>query len=79
MSDWKKITLADLEMLPVGYQKTIPESYLDEFKHMNVMWYTHLFSYGLDEVFNRVGLTNEWLRDEPRRHVRARGTRAVHQ
>ncbi len=63
MSDWKKITLADLEMLPVGYRKTIPESYLDEFKHMNVMWYTHLFSCSLDDIFNRVGLTNEYFED----------------
>jgi hypothetical protein len=39
MSDWKKITLDDLAMLPVGYQTSIPESYLDDFKHMNVMWW----------------------------------------
>jgi hypothetical protein len=37
MSDWKTITIADLEMLPVGYQQRIPESYLDDFKHMNVI------------------------------------------
>jgi acyl-CoA thioester hydrolase len=61
MSDWKKITPADLESLPVGYQMQIPESYLDEFKHMNVMWYTRLFSSGLDEVFTRVGLTMEYF------------------
>ncbi len=37
MHDWKRITAADLEMLPVGYQQRIPESYLDDFKHMNVI------------------------------------------
>jgi len=61
MSDWKKITLTDLEMLPIGYRTQITESYLDEYRHMNVMWYTHLFSCALDEVFQRVGLTNEYF------------------
>ena len=37
MSDWKKITLADAEMLRVNYQQRITESYLDDYKHMNVM------------------------------------------
>ncbi|HEV3299286.1 MAG TPA: hypothetical protein VG055_06585 [Planctomycetaceae bacterium] len=39
MSDWKKITPADLEMLPVGHRQKIPEDYLDANNHMNVMWY----------------------------------------
>jgi len=37
MGDWKRTTPADLEMLPVDYQQRIPESYLDDFKHMNVI------------------------------------------
>jgi hypothetical protein len=37
MSDWKKITVADVEMLPVNYQQRITESYLDDYKHMNVI------------------------------------------
>lgn len=61
MDDWKKITLADLESLPIGYQKQIPTDYLDEFRHMNVMWYTHLFSCALDDIFSRIGLTNEYF------------------
>jgi hypothetical protein len=39
MSDWKKITVADVEMLRVNYQQRITESYLDDYKHMNVMWW----------------------------------------
>jgi hypothetical protein len=39
MSDWKKITQADLDMLPVGHRQKIPENYLDANNHMNVMWY----------------------------------------
>ncbi len=37
MSDWKTITVADLEMLPVGHRQRIPEDYLDANNHMNVM------------------------------------------
>jgi acyl-CoA thioester hydrolase len=61
MSDWKKITPADVELLPVGYRKVVPPEWLDGNNHMNVMWYTHLFSYGLGEVFRRVGLTKDYF------------------
>lgn len=61
MQDWKRITMADLAMLPVGFQATIPESYNDENLHMNVMWFTHLFSCALMEVWNQVGLTAEYF------------------
>jgi acyl-CoA thioester hydrolase len=61
MSDWKKITLADLEMLPVGHRQKIPEDYLDANNHMNVMWYTHLFSCALEDIWNQVGLTSEYF------------------
>jgi acyl-CoA thioester hydrolase len=60
--DWKKITMADLEMLSVGHRQLIPEDYLDANNHMNVMWYTHLFSCGLGDTFRRVGLTTEYFR-----------------
>jgi acyl-CoA thioester hydrolase len=59
--DWKNITLADLEMLPVGHRQRILEDYLDANNHMNVMWFTHLFSCALMEVWNRVGLTTEYF------------------
>jgi hypothetical protein len=39
MSDWKKITVADVEMLRVNYQQRITESYLDDYKHMNVIMF----------------------------------------
>jgi acyl-CoA thioester hydrolase len=61
MSDWKQITLKDLEMLSVGHSQRIPEDYLDANAHMNVMWYTHLFSCGLQDIWNRVGLTSEYF------------------
>jgi acyl-CoA thioester hydrolase len=61
MADWKRITMADLAALPIGYRTQIKEDFLDAYAHMNVMWYTHLFSCALDEVFQRVGLTNEYF------------------
>jgi hypothetical protein len=36
VTDWKKITPADLQSLPLTHENTIPEDYLDEFGHMNV-------------------------------------------
>jgi acyl-CoA thioester hydrolase len=38
-----------LAELPVTYRKEIPENYRDEMGHMNVMWYTHLFSQAFDK------------------------------
>lgn len=61
MSDWKQITMADLQALPVGYRQTISEEYLDANNHMNVMWYTHLFARSLEDFFKRVGLTYEYF------------------
>jgi len=31
--------MCDLALLHAGYQQRIPESYLDDFKPMNVMWF----------------------------------------
>jgi acyl-CoA thioester hydrolase len=49
----------NLSSLPVTYRAVIPESYLDEMGHMNVMWYTHLFSEAACGLFQLVGLTRE--------------------
>jgi hypothetical protein len=46
MADWKRITPADLGMLPAGCQQRIPESYLDDFKHMNVIWWAFRDKFG---------------------------------
>jgi acyl-CoA thioester hydrolase len=47
----------DLKSLPLTWQAIIPESYLDENNHMNVMWYTHLFSCATGGLFDQIGLT----------------------
>jgi acyl-CoA thioester hydrolase len=51
----------DLSALPVTFEAVIPEAYLDEMGHMNVMWYTHLFSGSVDGLFRLVGLTREYF------------------
>jgi acyl-CoA thioester hydrolase len=54
-----KISPQDLEGLPITLRREIPESYRDEMGHMNVMWYTHLFSEGAWGLFQLVGMTRE--------------------
>jgi acyl-CoA thioester hydrolase len=51
----------DLSALPLTFEAVIPESYLDEMGHMNVMWYTHLFSNAVDGLFQLVGLTRDYF------------------
>jgi acyl-CoA thioester hydrolase len=46
----------DLTPLPVTHRAVIPDTYLDEMGHMNVMWYTHLFSEAAWGLFQMVGL-----------------------
>ncbi len=51
----------DLTALPITHRAVIPETYLDEMGHMNVMWYTHLFSLGAWGLFQLVGLNREYF------------------
>lgn len=51
------LRVEDVTQLPKTYAKTIPEDYLDEMGHMNVMWYTHLFSYGMGGLFDFFGVS----------------------
>jgi acyl-CoA thioester hydrolase len=58
-------TVMDLSALPATYRSVIPESYLDEMGHMNVMWYAHLFSRATEGIFGLVGLTREYFESNP--------------
>jgi acyl-CoA thioester hydrolase len=49
----------NLSSLPVTHRAVIPEDFIDEFGHVNVMWYTHLFSEAAGGLFRLVGLTHE--------------------
>jgi acyl-CoA thioester hydrolase len=53
-----KLQYEQVILLPQTHRTTIPEEYLDAMGHMNVMWYTHLFSVGMGGLMNQVGL--EW-------------------
>jgi acyl-CoA thioester hydrolase len=51
----------DLTVLPITLNHTIPELYLDEMGHMNVMWYIHLFSRAAGNLFARLGLDEDYF------------------
>jgi acyl-CoA thioester hydrolase len=51
----------DLTPLPVTHRAVIPDAYLDQMGHMNVMWYTHLFSMGAWGLFQMVGLKRDYF------------------
>jgi len=53
--------IMDLTALPITHRAVIPEDYLDEMGHMNVMWYTHLFSLGAWGLFQMVGMTRPYF------------------
>jgi acyl-CoA thioester hydrolase len=52
-----RLDIADVKQLPMTHRATIPEEYLDEMGHMNVMWYTHLFSMAMGGMFQSIGLS----------------------
>ena len=51
----------DLNPLPITCRAHIPESYLDDMGHMNVMWYTHLFSEATGGIFDEFGMTDAYF------------------
>ena len=56
-----RLTVADLKDLPVTHEAVIPENYLDDMGHVNVMWYTHLFSCGTVKLFELHGMNDEYF------------------
>src|SRR5689334_15112524 len=58
----KKIAELDLSGLPITFQQAIPESYRDEMGHMNVMWYTHLFSLAFVKFADAFGFNEDYFR-----------------
>ena len=47
--------------LPQTYRAEVLPQWLDEMGHMNVMWYTHLFSQGVHGFFALFGFTPEYM------------------
>lgn len=54
-------TLEQVADLPRAHQAEIPADYLDDMGHMNVMWYTHLYSQGVRGLLERVGIDREYI------------------
>jgi acyl-CoA thioester hydrolase len=57
-----KISPHDLQSLPITFRQDIPESYRDEMGHMNVMWYTYLFSCAFDKFGDQFGFGEAYFR-----------------
>lgn len=62
----RQISLEQLESLPVTYRHEIPAHYRDEMGHMNVMWYTHLFSQSFGKFGDQFGLNEAYFRANER-------------
>ncbi len=56
-----KLSALDLSALPITFQAAIPDSYRDEMGHMNVMWYTHLFSNAFELYAEAFGFTPAYM------------------
>ena len=57
-----KLPPLDLSGLPITYQAAIPDNYRDSMGHMNVMWYTHLFSCAFELYAEAFGFTEAYMR-----------------
>jgi len=53
----------DLGQLPVTHRQVITESYLDLMGHMNVSWYTHLFSSATLGTFLLMGMDKGYFKE----------------
>jgi len=51
----------DFSALPITCQTIIPEEYMDEMNHMNVMWYTHLFDKATWRFFADLGMSLDYF------------------
>jgi acyl-CoA thioester hydrolase len=67
------INNVELKTLPVTYRDVILDDYIDLMGHMNVMWYTHLFTKATGVLFQQVGLNREYF------HAHQAGTFALKQ
>jgi acyl-CoA thioester hydrolase len=54
-------SLTQITELPRTHAAAIPPNYLDEMGHMNVMWYTYLFSQGIRGLLEHIGLNLDYI------------------
>ena len=53
--------LQDIQALPHHLRVTIPEDYLDIFRHMNVQYYLKIFNDSVFDMFNGVGMDEAYF------------------
>ncbi len=54
-------TYLELNDLSIAATSIVPADWIDFMGHMNVMWYTHLFSRSVLGFFQTIGLTQEYF------------------
>lgn len=54
----------DFSQLPKTFSMEIPEKFRDEMGHMNVTWYTHLFSEAMGGLMSHLGLSLDYIAKE---------------
>lgn len=57
---WKIPQRAWSQLSPVFHATVVPE-WIDSMGHMNVMWYTHMFSHGTMAFYRSLGLSKEYF------------------
>ncbi len=57
----RKISIEQLEALPLYHRTAIPESYLDEMGHMNVRWYIALFDDAIFGFLESFGMNRDYF------------------
>jgi acyl-CoA thioester hydrolase len=58
------LEITQLDDLPKLETITIPEDYLDEMGHMNIMYYIHIFDRTIWNLFSKFGLTFEYTKQK---------------
>lgn len=58
------IPTIDYTQIPHTFSMTIPDKFRDEMGHMNVTWYTHLFSEAMGGLMTYLGLTMDYIERE---------------
>ena len=58
------LTASEWYELPPDFEAVVPTDWIDQMGHMNVMWYTHLFSQGLFGFFQKIGMTKSYFENE---------------
>lgn len=54
-------SIDEVAQLSLGHRATIPDDYLDDMGHMNVMWYTYLYSRSIRTLLEQLGIDRHYI------------------